>query len=122
MEIEHIIEARPSGRSRQAAWYREMLKAANEQGLSSADLASRAGISLGTIYNWKRRLAEGVPSPQPDDPDAHRLVRVRLSPTPGVNVDEGTFELRLRQGRSVIVPSKFDQRALASLVEVLERC
>lgn len=122
MEIEDLIQARPAGRPRQASWYRELIEAADELGLSTAELAEYAGCSLGTIYNWKRRLTGVGAHPRTAVPDAARLVQVQVQPNSTSRSRPCTFELRLSRGRSVIVPNQFDQAALVSLVEVLEQC
>ena len=122
MEIEDLIQARPAGRPRQASWYRELIEAADELGLSAAELAEHAGCSLGTIYNWKRRLAGETAQTRTTSPAAARLVQVQVTPSPTSSSHPGAFELRLACGRSVIVPNQFDQAALVSLVEALEQC
>ena len=122
MNIEDLIDARPSGRRNQAAWYEELICLADQQGLSSAELARRAHCSLGTIYNWKRRLSTKDVDAQASEPIGPRLVQVRALPDSAPATAQGSFELRLRHGRSVIVPSRFDQGALAAIVEVLEQC
>lgn len=122
MEIEDLIQARPAGHSQKTTWYRELLEAADQHGLSASELADRAGCSLGTIYNWRRRLSNGSSVNPAPEPAAQRLVRVHVPANPTPPISQGAFELRLRHGRSVIVPNQFDSHALASLVEVLEQC
>lgn len=122
MEIKDLIQGRPAGRSRQASWYRALIEAADELGLSTAELAEYSGCSVGTIYNWKRRLAGASAQPRTTTPDTARLVQVQVAPASTSAPRPSSFELRLAHGRSVIVPSQFDQAALVSLIKVLEQC
>lgn len=122
MDIEHLLSTRPARRVDQAAWYSELLTYADQNDLSSSELASLAGLSLGTIYNWKRRLAQAAPDLDFSGIPPQRLVRVQVAPSSGPRVEPRHFELRLSRGRSILVPPGFDQGALVSLVEVLERC
>ncbi|MFT5731349.1 MAG: hypothetical protein ACJAZN_000074 [Planctomycetota bacterium] len=117
MEIEDLIEARPWGRRHQTARYEGLICLADQQGISATELARRAGCFLGTIYNWKRRLSTMGTDMQATDPRPQALVQVRALPDSATRSEPGPFELRLRHGRSVIVPSRFDHQALATLVE-----
>lgn len=122
MELQDLIQERPAGRSRQASWYRALIEAADELGLSTAQLAEYSGCSVGTIYNWKRRLAGASAQPQATTPGVARLVQVQVAPSSTSAACPSSFELRLARDRSVIVPNQFDQASLVSLIKVLEQC
>ena len=121
MELETTINAR-SRRDHLDRWYGRLLKAASRAGVSVAELARRVDCSPETIYAWRRRLATAGPVSIAEH--APGLLRVQLAPAgdpdPGVGPDH--LEVRLRSGRSVLVPAAFDRNALAAIVEVLEGC
>ena len=122
MEIEELIASRPKGRQRQAEWYRKLIQTADEAGLSPAELASRASCSLGTIYNWRRRLT-AVAAPTSDvETRIPGLVRVHAPAAPPLSALKQSYEVRLTCGRSVLVPPQFDRATLADLMETLEQC
>ena len=118
MEIEELIAARPKGRQRQAAWYRKLIETADEAGLSPAELAARASCSLGTIYNWRRRLTATTAPTSEVETRMSGLVRVHTPAVPPLNALKQSYEVRLTGGRSVLVPPHFDRKRpkLAALV------
>ena len=85
-----------------------------ESGESAIGFASRLGVSTQTLYRW-RAILEGVPRTARSASLA-KIVEVRPAKLPG----EDRFEVRLTDGRSVGVPTSFDETALARLLRVLE--
>ena len=119
MELEALIEARPARRDHLVVWYGQLLEAADRARVSVADLAERLNCSRETIYAWRRRVGPAARAePRPQTPG---LVRVQVAErTQSVGLDH--LEIRLRSGRSVLVPATFEPTALAAVLEVLERC
>lgn len=119
MELEALIEARPSARKDICGWYRQLLEQSDQAGLSTADLATRLGCSRETIYAWRRRLKS--PSGEVSKSGKRQLVRVQVAePLAAASADR--VEVRTRCGRSILVPDTFDPATLAAIVGVLEQC
>jgi len=116
MTLEALLEARPSRRNDLGTWYSQLLEAAAREGTSVAALADLLGCARETIYAWKRRLAKAADAAAPPP----GLVRVRVARE--AKRDEERFEVRLRSGRSVLVPNSFEPLALAAVVAALEQC
>ena len=85
-----------------------------ESGESAIVFASRLGVSAQTLYRW-RAIMEGVPRTATTASLA-KIVEVRPAKVPR----DDRFEVRLTDGRSVGVPTSFDETALARLLSVLE--
>lgn len=106
---------RPTGRDERAAWYRAALEQQAESGLSMAEFATRVGVSAWTLYDWRRRLADG------DAGDASsRLMEVDV--VPRVPSGGGHLAVHLRSGHRIDVPADFDDSRLRRLIGVLESC
>ena len=109
---------RMAKQTRRAAWAtserwterqaREALGALDASGESVAAFAARAGVSAWRLYHWRARLSE--------QPAAFVEVQPDAEPRGGGCV----FEVVLRGGRVVRVPSEFDGGVLRRLVAVLE--
>ena len=94
--------------------WRRLLAEWDESGESAAGFAGRIGVSAQTLYRWRTAL-EGPPRGA-DVAALAKIVEVRTArPAP-----DDRFELRLASGRSVGVPTSFDEAALARLLRVLE--
>lgn len=86
-------------------------------GLSVADYAARIGVSVPTLYQWRRRL-ESRPLRGKSRP---KLVEVALA-GPAPSATDGMV-VRVCQGRrSIEVPDGFHGDDLRRLVAVLESC
>jgi transposase-like protein len=92
-----------------------------------AELATLLEVTATNLYFWKRRLPERSTDVRTADPRTTRagLVEVRAAtrtlssaglPSPGA------LELRLADGRSILVPSGFEPDDLRALVGALEPC
>lgn len=85
-------------------------------GESAAVFASRAGTSASTLYRWQRELRKAPGSERAESALA-KIVEVRSA---RVSTADDRFEVRLPDGRSVVVPPSFDGDALAGLLRVME--
>lgn len=108
---------RPRSREELAAWYSTALDAQPASGLSVADYAARIGVSVPTLYQWRRRLASQTRGGR----DRAQLVEVTVArPAPSAG---GRMVVRVCDGRRGIeVPLGFDGDELRRLVAALESC
>jgi hypothetical protein len=114
------VGPRPTSRDELAVWYSEALAAQAASGLSVAAFAGRIGVSVPTLYMWRRRLgpcqAREVPA---------RLVELTVTRTPSMPdaTSASAMVVRLCSGRrSIDVPAGFDDDELRRLVAALESC
>jgi hypothetical protein len=113
------LGARPTSRRELASWYSGALEAQATSGLSVAEFAHRLGVSVPTLYQWRRRL--GTP-PRGDDLPA-RLVEVEVTRSGATTTTADAMVVSLCSGqRSIGVPHGFDSDELRRLVAVLESC
>jgi hypothetical protein len=112
------VGARPASRSELAEWYSAALADQAASGMSVAKYAGYLGVSVPTLYQWRRRLGVDVGDPVSG---SAKLVEVTLArPTA---VAAGGLVVRLCAGRrSVEVPRGFDEDDLRRLVTALESC
>lgn len=112
------VGARPTSRSELAEWYSAALADQAASGMSVAKYAGHLGVSVPTLYQWRRRL--GVDVGHPVDGSA-KLVEVTLAKPSAVAT--GGLVVRLCAGRrSIEVPQGFDEGDLRRLVTALESC
>ncbi len=121
MDVEQLIAARPTARRHLATWYSELLDAAEQEGLSVAELADRLGVVKETIYAWRRRSVAAAPFER-ESKSAPALVRVRVVDPERPSTSRPSLELRLQGSRRILVPAGFDVDTLVALVATLERC
>ncbi len=112
------VGPRPTSRDELASWYAAALEAQVASGLSVAAFAERMGVSVPTLYMWRRRL--GPPTPAEDR--AAKLVEVTVTRPSSVTPSSGAMVVRLCAGRSVEVPRGFDDDDLRRLIAVIESC
>jgi transposase-like protein len=111
------VGSRPTSRSELSRWYSEALEAQAASGLSVADFAQRMGVSVPTLYQWRRRLG----TPEGNDQCSAKLVEVTVRQPADVATDG--MVVRLCSGRrSIDVPLGFDDAELRRLVAALESC
>ncbi len=108
---------RPSSRSDLAAWYSAALDDQAASGLSVAAYAERIGVSVPTLYQWRRRLG----SPTHGTESSPKLIEVALTGAGHRRVD-GLVVRVCDDRRSVEVPRGFDGDDLRRVIEVLESC
>lgn len=89
---------------------RDALAALEDSGESLAAFASREGLSAGRLYRWRARLGEQ---------SAPAFVEIRPRECAGEH-RSGVFEVVVRSGRMVRVPSDFDALSLQRLLAVIE--
>ena len=99
-------------------YWRELIQRQQESDVSVAQFCRDEGISVSSIYYWRRRLAE---RPAHDGQAEERTAE----PSPGFMAFElpamaEPCELLLANGRRIRVPARFDERALASLIAIAE--
>ena len=82
---------------------------------TAREFARRAGTSAATLYRWRRGLRRSKRS-QGVERALARIVEVRGARA----ASDDRFEVRLADGRSVVIPPSFDGDALGRLLRVLE--
>ena len=125
MEIDDLLTSRPAGHRGLSEWYLKLIETGLAAGLSTDEIAKRAGCSRVTIYAWRRRLGLAARSPRfsvDADQAPPRLVQVQVAPSSTPLAKNSTFEVRLRSGHSVLIPIHFDPSALSAVVRALEQC
>lgn len=111
------VGPRPTSRDELAAWYADVLEAQAASGLSVAEYAGRIGVSVPTLYQWRRRLG----SQGHDGGNQARLVEVSVTSPTGTT--DGHMIVRLCSGRrSIEVPRDFADDELRRLIAVVESC
>ena len=106
--IEPVAVPRSRAALRQA-WAERLARFANS-GQTAAPFCAAEGVSIASLYHWKRRL---VPPTPPTPADAPRLLPVRLdsSATP--------LELLLPSGAVLRIGAGADSDTLAALLRLL---
>jgi len=104
-----------STRKTAADRWRRILRQQQASGLTVAAFCRQAEVSQPSFYSWRRKLRSEV-----------TFAEVKVSgATPPKAVDVSTaetsgIELRLPDGRCVVVRSGFDRQALLDLLHILE--
>jgi transposase-like protein len=101
-----------------ANWYSAALEAQEASGLSVAAFAERMGVSVPTLYMWRRRLGTARSVAESSSKFVEVTVTRPSSPAPS----SGAMVVRLCAGRSVEVPRGFDDDELRRLIAVVESC
>jgi transposase-like protein len=114
------VGPRPTSREELAGWYSAALDAQAASGLSVAEYAGRIGVSVPTLYLWRRRLGPQAPARD----GAAKLVEVTVTrPVSRASAPSSdAMVVGLSSGRSIEVPCGFDEDELRRLVTVLESC
>ena len=114
--------ARPAGRSELKAWYKTALADQASSGMSVTAFASRIGVAVSTLYQWRRRLdgsriRVGRSGPQ--------LLEVALA-TPATPMPSSSLPVLVvrlcADRRAIEVPQGFDAGELRRVIEALESC
>jgi len=86
-------------------------------GLSVADYARELGVSVPTLYLWRRRLGSARSEDRPA-----KLIEVTVT-RPTASASDNNMLVRIGDGRRiVVVPRGFDGDDLRRLIAVLESC
>lgn len=104
-----------------AKYWASQVSAWEQSGLSQAEFCRGQGLNGGTFAWWKRQLRQTVDKrPKRGRPRKvpGRFVEVRLD---GVSTLPG-YEVMLRCGRTIRVPSAFDPQELSRLIAAVESC
>lgn len=112
-------------RAQQRELIRRLLSGREHDGLALAELSRRSGVPIGTLASWVARLRgeEEVDAANESARPSAGFVELVASEHCGVGeVSLPRFEIVLKGQRRVVVPSTFDDGALARLVRVLESC
>lgn len=87
----------------------------SQSGLSVAAFCKERGLRAWQFYEWKKRVRE---------PESARFVEVQVAvpakPVRPAEARGGAIEIRLREGRSLVVEPGFDAGHLRALLAVLE--
>lgn len=118
-EVERLVAAQ----CRSTYWRDEdarlIVGALADSGMTLGAFARHFGVSAKRVGRWRARLTR-TPCGQPD----FHPVRVVPPLTTLLSEDCGDlprpFEVRLRGGRSVLIPERFDDASVARLVRLLE--
>lgn len=120
-----------------ASYWADQLAACERSGLTQVEFCRREGLNVGTLAWWKRQLRSAGQKP-PNRPGravgtdissvpkrrrrpartSGRFVEVRLDRVSTVP----EYEVMLRCGRSIRMPSEFDPQTLSRLIAVVESC
>jgi transposase-like protein len=102
---------------RAQAWakWRDLVAEQEQSGLSVAAFCRERELAQSQLTYWKRRVREAAKAP---------FVEVQLA-EPRVQawaMGSATIEVRLKNGRSLMVAARFDARHLRALLAVVESC
>jgi len=101
--------------TKQVKW-RSLVSEREESGQSGAAFCRARGLPESLFYYWKKRLRE-VATPRFVEV---QVVHPQLSPTGSGSAAGATIEVRLSNGRSLIVAPEFDTSHLRALLAVVE--
>jgi len=114
---------RPTNRNELSAWYESVLLEQERTGLSVTEAAEEVGVTPVTLYAWRRRLRGWIDNEENEADEAPtQLIRVHLRTNEEAERTSMPFVLRLGGDRVVEVPSGFDAKELARLIEVVSEC
>jgi transposase-like protein len=106
-------------RGQALAKWRVLVAEQEQSGQSVAAFCQNRELVQSQLIYWKRRLREATGAPfvevQLAQPGAERGVKVRA-------LGSTTIEVRLKNGRSLMVGASFDARHLRALLAVVESC
>lgn len=98
--------------------WRQIVDEFEGSGLAAKDYARRNGLAASALYYWRRKLAD-EPRPVPSTSLAVSFVEVlpERQPAPPATA---SYQVGLRNGRTVTVPPAFDEAVLGRLLTVVE--
>lgn len=93
--------------------WQQRIAAQQASGFSVTEFCRRERINQGSFYYWKRRV-QGMPS--------EGFVELKVTPTSNrvTNPEVPAIEVRLGNGRSLMVPAGFDGDHLVKLIAAVE--
>ena len=113
--------------ARERHWQR-LLQRWQAGGLSRKAFCDQEKISRSTLTYWRKRLQHQTSSPEATScpsalaltPPSPGFVEVRLTEPEPFPIHRGGYDVRLRGGRSVHLPTGFDGHEVERLVRLLE--
>lgn len=102
--------------------WRKRVERWKDSGLTAKEFAVETGLNAGTLQFWRYKLKKGEVAPDPRrttmprGPRPSSIVELATSAT----ASEPRFEVELKNGRRVRVPSTFDSSALKALLAILD--
>jgi len=102
---------------KQVKW-QSLVSEQRESGQSMAAFCRTRELRPGQFYYWKRRLQEVARSGFVEV----RVAKPQLRPSPFRSVVGSTIEVRLSNGRSLLVAPEFEASHLRALLAVVESC
>jgi len=107
-----------SERTAREAYYARLFDEQEARGLSVAAFAEEEGLSVATLYSWRRRLGRAA-----SKSTAAALIEVSVhDDESAAEGADGRMSVVTTTGRRIEVPRDFDEVALARLLVALERC
>jgi hypothetical protein len=102
---------------REQAWakWRDLVAEQEQSGLSVAAFCRDRELAQSQLTYWKRRVREAVKAPFVEVQLAEPRVQARA-------LGSTVIEVRLKNGRSLMVAARFDARHLRALLAVVESC
>ena len=100
---------------KQEKW-RSLVSEQQESGQSGAAFCRARGLSESLFYYWKKRLREAATPPFVEV----QVAQPRLSPRRSGSAVGATIEVRLSNGRSLMVAPEFEASHLRALLAVVE--
>jgi transposase-like protein len=102
---------------REQAWakWRDLVAEQEQSGLSVAAFCRDRELAQSQLTYWKRRVREAAKAAFVEVQLAEPRVQARA-------LGSTTIEVRLKNGRSLMVAARFDARHLRALLAVVESC
>jgi transposase-like protein len=102
---------------REQAWakWRDLVAEQEQSGLSVAAFCRDRELAQSQLTYWKRRVREAAKASFVEVQLAEPRVQARA-------LGSTTIEVRLKNGRSLMVAARFDARHLRALLAVVESC
>ena len=114
----------PEGRRwRTAEEKLEVVRASLEPGVVIADVARRFGVTRQQVYQWRSNFRSGLLQAPPVDAPVFAHVEVGGGGTTApieADMAAETVEIRLRNGRVLVVPATIERRRLQGLIRTVE--
>lgn len=110
------------GQPSEAVWarWRTLIAEQQKSGLSVAAFCRERGLRDGPFYEWKKRLRPHEAGTEPFVAVQIAAAEASPAPLPVIPVPSAPLEIRLRQGRSLLVGPSFEANHLLRLLRVLE--
>jgi hypothetical protein len=106
-------------RGDRSGYWRKMIAAQAKSGLPISKFCKREGLTEGSFYQWRKKLASAVAADAarmspPTTMPATRFVPIELEPPVAAS-----FEVSFPNGCRLAVPSQFEETTLRRLVRLI---